>query len=687
MPEDNTIIESPRRRHGLLRDQVQLVKRKDSDRYEIVPIQDPLSFEKGFFIVIRACQLLAQKNDGIILVGVAGPSGAGKTVFTEKVLNFMPSIAVISMDNYNDSSRIVDGNFDVVEAKVQASLILGGCLGNHDLGSLEIMGIKGEDPRLTDYDTLLENIRGLREGKSIQVPIYDFKSSSRIGYRTVDVPSSRIVILEGIYALSEKLRPLLDLRVSVTGGVHFDLVKRVLRDIQRAGQEPEEIIHQISETVYPMYKAFIEPDLQTAHIKISNKFNPFTGFQNPTYILKSPRSVSVDKIKAVLSKEHREYSEQTYDIYLLPPGEDPEACQSYLRMRNRDGKYNLMFEEWVTDSPFIISPRITFEVSVRLLGGLMALGYTIAAILKRSSHVFSDDKVVVKIDWLEQLKRTYVQVQGKERLFVGYIAEQLGLEGSFIPRTYIEQIQLEKLVNEVMALPDDLRTKLSIDDDLVSSPREALSRASADRVAMRNKHLKSGMSHSYSTQRDKNIAKLTRLEVNSSRFDGRTPESPAVNREVVNQLSEQISTLNERIDEFSSRIKELSSKFSSQKTSVSQQNLALQNEACNGSVPTSVFVSNLGSGTILPSSSSSTQLNKDSPLMEELMLITRGQRQVMHQLDNLSNLVHEQLAVLTQQDRKDNRSRLLDLDLIGNPVLILLVGGISFFLFKNLSRN
>lgn len=105
-------VESPRRRYGLLRDQVQPVKRKDSDRYEIVPIQDSLSFEKGFFIVIRACQLLAQKNDGIILVGVAGPSGAGKTVFTEKILNFMPSIAVITMDNYNDASRIIDGNFD-----------------------------------------------------------------------------------------------------------------------------------------------------------------------------------------------------------------------------------------------------------------------------------------------------------------------------------------------------------------------------------------------------------------------------------------------------------------------------------------------------------------------------------------------------------------------------------------------
>ena len=64
----------------------------------------------------------------------------------------------------------------------------------------------------------------------------------------------------------------------------------------------------------------------------------------------------------------------------------------------------------MTDAPFVISPRITFEVSVRLLGGLMALGYTIASILKRSSHVFSDDRVYVKIDWLEQLNRHYIQV-------------------------------------------------------------------------------------------------------------------------------------------------------------------------------------------------------------------------------------------------------------------------------------
>ncbi|KAK4715300.1 hypothetical protein R3W88_013638 [Solanum pinnatisectum] len=653
MPKDTSNGESTRRA-GLLKDQVRLVKRKNCDRYEIISIPDNLSFEKGFFVVIRACQLLVQKNEGLIILGVAGPSGAGKTVFTEKILSFMPSVAVISMDNYNDASRIVDGNFD--------------------------------DPRLTDYDTLLKNINDLKAGKPAEVPIYDFKSSSRIGYRTLEVPSSRILIIEGIYALSEKLRPFLDLRVSVTGGVHFDLVKRVLRDIQRAGQEPSEIIHQISETVYPMYKAFIEPDLKTAHIKIINKFNPFTGFQSPTYILKSSRDVQVDQIKSALSEEHTESTEQTYDIYLLPPGEDPETCQSYLRMRNKDGKYSLMFEEWVTDSPFVISPRISFEVSVKLLGGLMALGYTIATILKRSSHVFSDEKVCVKIDWLEQLNRHYVQVQGRDRLIVKSVADQLGLEGSYTPRTYIEQIQLEKLVNEVMALPDDLKTKLSLDEDLVSSPKEALSRASAERVAWRNKNLRSGLSHSYANHREKNLSKI---DTDSQRFDDRNTDSATLaNQGAVTHLSEQISTLNDRMDDFTSKMEELNSKLTKKRASPSTQSLALQAEACNGSGPTSYFISGLENGSltgsIIPNSSSSSLLiPKESNLMEELSNVARGQRQIMHQLDSLSNLLRDRLG---EQSRQARTSKRRDPNSIRVPLIVTLaVSGLGFFLFK--SRN
>ncbi|XP_058775563.1 inorganic pyrophosphatase TTM2-like isoform X3 [Vicia villosa] len=533
------------------------------------------------------------------------------------------------------------------------------------------------------------NLQDLKEGKTVQVPIYDFKSSSRVGYRTVEPPTSNIVIIEGIYALSEKLRTLLDLRVSVTGGVHLDLVKRVIRDIQRAGQEPEEIIHQISETVYPMYKAFIEPDLKTAHIKITNKFNPFTGFQSPTYILKSAKTVAVDQIKAVLSEDCLETTEQTYDIYLLPPGEDPETCQSYLRMRNKDGKYSLMFEEWVTDNPFVISPRITFEVSVRLLGGLMALGYTIATILKRNSHVFSDDKVCVKLDWLEQLNRHYVQVQGRDRLVLKEIGDQLGLEGSYIPRTYIEQIQLERLVNEVMALPEDLKTKLSLDEDLVSSPKEALSRASADRVAMRNENMRSGLSQSYTSQRDKNAAKVNGYFTNNRGFGERNSDSSTtqLNQRAISQLSEQISALNDRMDEFTNRIEELNSKLTIRNKSPSQPNMLAQAEVCNGSAPTSYFINSLGNGSItgykMPHSSSTSQLNKESPLIDEISGITRGQRQIMHQMDNLNNLLRGGIGERSQQTRINNKSIVTDLNYIGASIVVVVaVGCLGIFLTR-----
>ncbi|KAF8111373.1 hypothetical protein N665_0076s0346 [Sinapis alba] len=550
-PESSDAL-SPRQRQGVLRDQVQ-----DSERYKIDPIENPLPLEEGFYAVIHASQLLAEKNDGLILVGLAGPSGAGKSFFTEKLLNFLPSAAIINMNSYNDGTRLNDGDFD--------------------------------DQRLTDYDTLLDNIHDLKEGKSVQVPIYDFKSSSRIGYRTLEVPSNRIVILEGIYALSEKLRPFLDLRVSVTGGVHFDLVKRVFRDIQRAGQPPEDIFYQIFETVYPKYTALIEPDLLTAHIRITNKFDPFTGFQNPTFSLKSTKDVTPEQMKAVLSEDFKERIEETHDIYLLPPGEDPGECQSYLRMRNRDGKYSLMFQEWVTVRPFVISPRITLEVNVRLLGGLMTLGYTVATILKRKSHIFDDDKVIVKTDCFEQPNRTYVQVQGRDRTSVENVADQLGLEdSSYVPHTYIEQMQL---VNNVTAFLDDLEAKLSL------IPSHG-----------------GGVSKSYTNQRPY----VTRAPASVVRLPYQG---------VMTQLLEQISTLNARMDDFTSRIEEV-----------------------NSNIPNRIAAAASGS---LPSSSS--QLRRESPQIEEEVALVAGrQRQIMLQVDKLSNLLHQYVGETSRTERDSN---------------------------------
>ncbi|MBA0592845.1 hypothetical protein Gorai_009814, partial [Gossypium raimondii] len=327
----------------------------------------------------------------------------------------------------------------------------------------------------------------------------------------------------------------------------------------------------------------------------------------------------------------------------------------------------------------------------------MALGYTISAILKRNSHVFSDDNVCVKIDWLEQLNRQYLQVQGRDRSVVKDVAERLGLEGSYIPRTYIEQIRLEKLVNEVMALPEDLKTKLSLDEDLVSSPKEALLGASMDMVALRNMHLRrlmyaneiSGMSLSYSTQREKYISNFAGYSVNNQRFGERNSESALANKGVINQLSEQISSLNDRMDEFKTRVEELNSKLTIKRRTSSQQNLAFRAESCKGSACTSYFINGLGNGSIITNSSSSSQLAKDSPLMEEISTVAEGQRRIMHQLDSLSNLLHERLGERSEQANTKRKYMVAGAEPIKVPLILttLTIGGLGIFLFRGFLCN
>ncbi|MBA0816061.1 hypothetical protein Gohar_000763, partial [Gossypium harknessii] len=145
----------------------------------------------------------------------------------------------------------------------------------------------------------------------------------------------------------------------------------------------------------------------------------------------------------------------------------------------------------------------------------------------------------------------------------------------------------------------------------------------------------SGISHSYSTQREKNMSNFAGYNVNNRRFGERNSESALANEGVITQLSEQISSLNDRMDEFTTRIEELNSKLTIKRYTSSQQNLAFQAESCNGSAPTSHFINGLGNGSIMPNSLSSSQLAKDSPIMEEISSVARGQRQIMHQLDNL----------------------------------------------------
>ena len=110
-------------------------------------------------------------------------------------------------------------------------------------------------------------------------------------------------------------------------------------------------------------------------------------------------------------------------------------------MRHRDGRYSLLFEEYINEGPLIISPSMTFEVPVRVLSGLMSLGYSIGAIIKRASTVYRGERFSAKFDSITQLKEQgrFFQIEGRDRAAVEEAGRALGLEGTYVPRSYIEQ--------------------------------------------------------------------------------------------------------------------------------------------------------------------------------------------------------------------------------------------------------
>lgn len=187
-----------------------------------------------------------------------------------------------------------------------------------------------DDPNLLDFDLLLQNMKELQAGSPTQTPVYSFHHSKRTGFVTTPVPSNKVLVVEGTYALKEMLRPVYDISISVTGEPplrphHFSNLscdrtcdreplhvrptqcpssafrRRALRSCEaraqrhhsrcrprllmimkhcahgnlQVGQNPSDVINQITDTVFPMYKAFIEPDLAFATIRIQNTFNPF----------------------------------------------------------------------------------------------------------------------------------------------------------------------------------------------------------------------------------------------------------------------------------------------------------------------------------------------------------------------------------------------------------------------------
>ena len=183
----------------------------------------------------------------IILLG--GGSASGKTFVLKKVLEQIPEdkITHISIDDYYK-------DFSVLPMEERAK-------------------VNFDHPKSFDWKLMNEQLKALKNGQTIEKPIYDFTTHSR-SPKTEIVKPKELIVIEGIMALVNKdLRAIGDLKVYINASRERRLVRRIERDQRERGRTYESIIEQYFSTVLPMYEEIIAPSQYYADLIINNEGN------------------------------------------------------------------------------------------------------------------------------------------------------------------------------------------------------------------------------------------------------------------------------------------------------------------------------------------------------------------------------------------------------------------------------
>ncbi|ESU22284.1 uridine kinase [Flavobacterium enshiense DK69] len=199
----------------------------------------------------------------MLIIGIAGGTGSGKTTVVHQIMNELPEteVGIISQDSYYKAS--------------------------HGLSFDERALINFDHPRAIDFELLVSHLKDLKEGKTIEQPIYSFVTHNRTDDTIVTHPR-KVMIVEGILILTNpELREMFDIKIFVHADSDERLIRRLKRDIAERGRDMEEVLNRYQNTLKPMHEQFIEPTKAFADIIIPNdKYN----------------TVAIDVVRAVINQ-------------------------------------------------------------------------------------------------------------------------------------------------------------------------------------------------------------------------------------------------------------------------------------------------------------------------------------------------------------------------------------------------
>ena len=199
----------------------------------------------------------------MLIIGIAGGTGSGKTTVVQQIINELPEteVGVISQDSYYRE--------------------------NHNLSFEERALINFDHPRAIDFELLVNHLKALKKGDTIEQPVYSFVTHNRTDDSIITHPR-KVMIVEGILILANpELREIFDVKIFVHADSDERLIRRLKRDIAERGRDMEEVLIRYQTTLKPMHQQFIEPTKAFADIIIPNdKYN----------------TVAIDVVRAVINQ-------------------------------------------------------------------------------------------------------------------------------------------------------------------------------------------------------------------------------------------------------------------------------------------------------------------------------------------------------------------------------------------------
>jgi uridine kinase len=179
-----------------------------------------------------------------IVIGVAGGSGSGKTTVVRRIVESVGDehVTVLEHDRYYRD--------------------------RNDLRLEERAALNYDHPDALETDLMVAHLRALRDGRPVEVPVYDMARYARKAVTETKVPR-RAIIVEGILIFTDAaLRELMDIKVFVDTDADTRFIRRLRRDVAERGRTMESVIEQYVATVKPMHLEFVEPSKRYADIII-----------------------------------------------------------------------------------------------------------------------------------------------------------------------------------------------------------------------------------------------------------------------------------------------------------------------------------------------------------------------------------------------------------------------------------